>query len=211
MLKNFNVSYLGEEHYNGRKCYVLELIPKENPEEKMKMYVDEEYWQPLKIEMEGMSIEYKNVKFNVDIPDERFKFTPPEGAKLMSSGKMTMSKDIDEVQKDVSFKILVPKYTAGLELQNAMATKQNANGKDMEVVSLFYGERGELGIMEMKYNESLNLSTNNVITLKNNVKAVITENGDMKMLVFQYNDVRVVIMGKLDKDELIKVANSMIE
>ena len=100
MLKNFNVSYLGEEHYNGRKCYVLELIPKENPEEKMKMYVDEEYWQPLKIEMEGMSIEYKNVKFNVDIPDERFKFTPPEGAKLMSSGKMTMSKDIDEVQKD---------------------------------------------------------------------------------------------------------------
>jgi hypothetical protein len=147
----------------------------------------------------------------VDIPDERFKFTPPEGAKLMSSGKMTMSKDIDEVQKDVSFKILVPKYTAGLELQNAMATKQNANGKDMEVVSLFYGERGELGIMEMKYNESLNLSTNNVITLKNNVKAVITENGDMKMLVFQYNDVRVVIMGKLDKDELIKVANSMIE
>ena len=81
----------------------------------------------------------------------------------------------------------------------------------MEVVSLFYGEREELGIMEMKYNESLNLSTNNVITLKNNVKAVITENGDMKMLVFQYNDVRVVIMGKLDKDELIKVANSMIE
>ena len=93
MLKNFNVSYLGEENYDGRKCYVLELISKENPEEKMKMYVDEEYWQPLKIEMDGITIEYKNVKFNVDIPDERFKFTPPEGAKLMSSGKMAMSKD----------------------------------------------------------------------------------------------------------------------
>ena len=139
MLKNFNVSYLGEENYDGRKCYVLELIPKENPEEKMKMYVDEEYWQPLKIEMEGMSIEYKNVKFNVDIPDERFKFTPPEGAKLMSSGKMTMSKDIDEVQKDVSFKILVPKYTAGLELQNAMLQSKMPMERIWRLLAYFMG------------------------------------------------------------------------
>jgi hypothetical protein len=213
MLKNFNVSYLGEEHYNGRKCYVLELIPKENPEEKMKIYVDEEYWQPLKIEMDGITIEYKNVKFNVDIPDERFKFTPPEGAKLMSSGKMAMSKDIDEVQKDVSFKILVPKYTAGLKLQNAMATKQKINGEDVETVILSYGDNGELAIAESKDNEPLMIPENdsNAITLKNEVKALISDSGDMEMLIFQYNGIKVMIMGKLDKDELIKIANSMIE
>jgi len=213
MLKNHNVSYLGEENYDGRKCYVLELISKENPEEKMKMYVDEEYWQPLKIEMEGMSIEYKNVKFNVDIPDERFKFTPPEGAELISSGKMTTSKNIDEVQKDVSFKILVPKYTAGLELQNAMATKQKINGEDVETVILSYGDSGELAIAETKDNQPLMIPENdsNAITLKNNVKALISDNGDMKMMMFEYNGIKVIIMGKLDKDELIKIANSMIE
>jgi outer membrane lipoprotein-sorting protein len=213
MLKNYNVSYLGEEHYNGRKCYILELISKENPEEKMEMYVDEEYWQPLKIEMDGITIEYKNVKFNVDIPDERFKFTPPEGAKLMSSGKMAMSKDIDEVQKDVSFKILVPKYTAGLELQNAMATKQKINGEDVETVILTYGDNGELAIIESKDNKPLMIPENdsNAITLKNEVKALISDSGDMKMIVFEYNGIKVMIMGKLDKDEFIKIANSMIE
>jgi len=44
MFEKFNISYLGKENYDGKKCYVLELISKENPEEKMKMYVDEEYW-----------------------------------------------------------------------------------------------------------------------------------------------------------------------
>ncbi|ADC70166.1 outer membrane lipoprotein carrier protein LolA [Methanocaldococcus sp. FS406-22] len=213
MLEKFNVSYLGEENYDGRKCYVLELISKENPEEKMKMYVDEEYWQPLKIEMDGMTIEYKDVKFNVDIPDDKFKFVPPEGAKLMSSGKMAMSKNIDEVQKDVSFKILVPKYTAGLELQNAMATKQNANNEESEAVILSYGDNGELAIAESKDNKPLMIPENdsNAITLKNGVKALISDSGDMKMLIFQYNGIKVIVMGKLDKDELIKIANSMIE
>ncbi|AAB98682.1 TPA: DUF2092 domain-containing protein [Methanocaldococcus jannaschii] len=213
MLEKFNVSYLGEKTYDGRKCYVLELISKENPEEKMKMYVDEEYWQPLKIEMDGVTIEYKNVKFNVDVPDDRFKFVPPEGAKLMSSGAMTTSKNIDEVQKDVSFKILVPKYTAGLELQNAMATKQNANNEESETVILTYGENGELAIIESKDNKPLTIPENgsNLITLKNGVKALISDSGDVKMLMFEYNGIKVIIAGKLDKNELIKIANSMIE
>jgi len=177
------------------------------------MYVDEEYWQPLKIEMDGVTIEYKNVKFNVDVPDDRFKFVPPEGAKLMSSGAMTTSKNIDEVQKDVSFKILVPKYTAGLELQNAMATKQNANNEESETVILTYGENGELAIIESKDNKPLTIPENgsNLITLKNGVKALISDSGDVKMLMFEYNGIKVIIAGKLDKNELIKIANSMIE
>ncbi|NPA62747.1 MAG: DUF2092 domain-containing protein [Methanococci archaeon] len=212
MLDKFNVSYLGEKTYDGRKCYVLELISKENPEEKMTMYVDEEYWQPLKIEMNGLTIEYKNVKFNVDIPDDKFNFVPPKGAKLVGSGSMTTSKNIDEVQKDVSFKILVPKYTAGLELQNAMATKQNVNNETEETVVLTYGEKGEVNIYEVKSKTPLIIpeNYNNTITLKNGVKAMLTSRNTVNMMMFEYNGVKVVITGTLNKDELIKMANSMI-
>ncbi|MEO2117910.1 MAG: DUF4367 domain-containing protein [Methanocaldococcus sp.] len=212
MLEKFNVSYLGEKNYDGRKCYVLELISKENQKEKIKMYVDEEYWQPLKIEMNGITIEYKNAKFNVDIPDDKFKFVPPKGAKLISSGKMAISKNTNEVQKLVSFKILVPKYTAGLKLNNAMATIQTVNNETSETVILYYGKNNELIISESKDNSpSIVSENNNTITLKNGVKAVISNNMDMRMIMFEYNGIKIMIVGKLDKNELIKIANSMIE
>jgi len=212
MLEKFNVSYLGEKEYDGRKCYVLELTSKENPKEKIKMYVDEEYWQPLKIEMNGITVEYKNAKFNVDIPDDKFKFVPPKGAKLVSSGKMAISKNIDGVQKLVSFKILVPKYTAGLKLNNIMATIQTVDNETSETVILYYGKDSELVISESNDNNPLMIpENNNTITLKNGVKAVISNNMDMRMMMFEYNGIKVMIIGKLSKDELVKVANSMIE
>ncbi len=212
MLEKFNVSYLGEKEYDGRKCYVLESTSKENPKEKIKMYVDEEYWQPLKIEMNGITVEYKNAKFNVDIPDDKFKFVPPKGAKLVSSGKMAISKNIDEVQKLVSFKILVPKYTAGIKLNNIMATIQTVDNETSETVILYYGKDNELVISESKDNNPLMIpENNNTITLKNGVKAVISNNMDTRMMMFEYNGIKVMIIGKLSKDELVKVANSMIE
>ncbi|XRO76625.1 DUF4367 domain-containing protein [Methanocaldococcus sp. 10A] len=210
MLKEYDIKYLGEETYDNKKCYVLELISKENPNEKIKMYVDENYWQPLKIETKDMVIEYKNVKFNVDIPDSKFTFTPPKGAELIGSGKVATSTNIDEIQKEVSFKILIPKYTAGLKLQKANLAKQNIKGEEFEMVSLVYGENSEIIIMEMKDMENQTNIGNNKITLNNGVNATIYENNGYISLTFSYNGVRVSIMSKLNKDEVIKIANSMI-
>ncbi|XRP97707.1 LolA family protein [Methanocaldococcus sp. 16A] len=211
MLKEYDVKYLGEENYDNKKCYVLELIPKKDSTIKMKIYVDENYWQPLKIESKDMVIEYKNVKFNVDIPDSKFSFTPPKGAELIGSGKVATSTNINEIQKDVSFKILIPKYTANLKLQKANSAKQNMNGEEFEMVSLVYGETGELMIMEMKDMGNQTNIGNNKITLNNGVNATIYESYGYTSLTFSYNGVRVGIMSKLNKDEVIKIANSMIE
>ncbi|AIJ06055.1 outer membrane lipoprotein carrier protein LolA [Methanocaldococcus bathoardescens] len=210
MLNEYDVKYLGEENYDNKKCYVLELTSKKDPTIKIKMYVDEDYWQPLKIETKDMIIEYKNVKFDVDIPDSKFTFTPPEGAELISSGKIATSTNIDEIQKEVNFKILIPKYTAGLKLQKANLAKQNVDGEEFEMVSLVYGESGDLIIMEMK-DIGNQMDVGNKITLNNGVNAAIYESNGYTALTFSYNGVRVSIMSKLSKDELIKIANSMIE
>ncbi|CAB3288994.1 Outer membrane lipoprotein carrier protein LolA [Methanocaldococcus lauensis] len=210
MLKLYDVKYLGEETYDNKKCYVLELISKKDPTIKIKMYVDENYWQPLKIESKDMTIEYKNVKFNVDIPDSKFIFTPPKGAELIGSGKVLTSTNIDEIQKEVNFKILVPKYTANLKLQSAKLVKQDINGEEFEMVNLIYGNMGDLNIIEMK-DIGNQIDVGNKITLNNGVNATIYESNGYTSLTFSYNGVRVSIMSKLSKDEVIKIANSMIE
>lgn len=50
MLKRYDVKLLGSEKVAGRDCYVVQLIPKNNKEVEAKMWVDKEFWCPLKIE-----------------------------------------------------------------------------------------------------------------------------------------------------------------
>ena len=54
------------------------------------MLVDSENWMPLKIETFDKndklmtSIEYRDIKFNIGIPDSEFEFKIPEGAKVVN-------------------------------------------------------------------------------------------------------------------------------
>ncbi len=87
ILKNNDVKLIGVGKVSGRNCYIIEVIPKNRTLcEHEKIWIDSEYWYPLKVEMYGkfnMTIEYKNIKFNTGIPDSLFNFKPPEGAKVV--------------------------------------------------------------------------------------------------------------------------------
>ncbi len=87
ILKNNDVKLTGIEKVSGRNCYIIEVIPKNKTYyTQEKIWIDTEYWYPLKVEIHGkfnMTIEYKDVKFNTGIPDSLFNFKPPKGAKVM--------------------------------------------------------------------------------------------------------------------------------
>ncbi len=124
LLERYDVELLGEEKVSGRDCFVLNLKPKGDEGNNTRMWVDKEFWFPIKGETEfgdfKMYIEYRNLSFNTGIDDAFFEFKPPEGAEVEKLDIKLPKKysSIEEAQNEVSFKILVPSYTAEYELES---------------------------------------------------------------------------------------------
>ncbi len=204
LMESYNVRLLGEERIDSRECYVIEAEPKAGGA-KMKMWVDKEFWYPLKTEMtvEGVTtvVEYRNVSFNTGLSDDLFEFTPPEGVKIVEKKfELPERLTIDEAQQKVNFTIVVPSYTAGYEFDYAMVYG--------DFVQLVY-TRGDdrLVITESLTRSPLGLNWSEVDV--NGRKAEIAEMFGTKVLRINVNGVEVTIAAKLSEEELVKIAGSM--
>jgi len=217
MFDLYDIEYVGDEKVSGMDCYVLKLTPKNKTGSMvvnagtLKMWVDKEYWQPLKIEMKGdgfsSTIEYQNVKYNTGLSDDVFKFTPPKGAKLIENG-MPKETTIEDAQKEISFKILSPKYTAGYEFKSAMPNKED----EVESVILNYVNTDKNdAIIIIESNSKNSNSIPNAEKVKiGNIEGEYAKSMGGSMLSFKKDGIVVVIIGNLEKEELIKIAESMI-
>ncbi len=210
MLDKYDVKYLGEEKVSGRDCYVIELIPKETKLViKQKLWVDKNFWYPLKIESSynkfNSTIEYHNVEFNTGIDDKEFEFVLPEGAKVVRQ-RLPERLTINEAQERVNFTILVPKYTAGYEFDHAVVFKFG----EKESVMLNYEKGYEfLTIAESPAGKQSFLPNATKVKIKD-IEGDFSEMFENKVLRFSFNGLEIVITGKIEKGELIKVAESMI-
>lgn len=79
ILEKNKAEYIGDEMIEGRNCLVFELTPKEKISEEteafeQRIWVDKEFWYPLKIKLENMTLEYSDLEFNSDLDDSLFEF-----------------------------------------------------------------------------------------------------------------------------------------
>ncbi len=216
MMENSNVKLLGTERVAGRDCYVVEATPKTANLSALftreKLWIDKEYWYPLRIEMTSkhyrMTIEYKNLTFNTGILDSFFEFKPPAGAKVVKQ-KLTPPKKLtlDEAQREVNFTIITPKYTAGFKFKYAYVLK--FDGK--ETVLLWYEKDGQrltiresVGVREMPLRNSTTIDIGNT-------KFTMAKILDINILTFRRGEVNVTVSAKLPRDELLKIGESMVE
>ena len=203
LLKSYNIKLLGEEKIDDKECYVIEAEPKAGGA-KMKMWVDKEFWYPLRIEthIEGLTtiIEYRNVTFNSGLSDDLFEFTPPPNARIVEKTFVPPEKiTLEDAQHRVNFTILVPSYTAGYNFSYATVL-----GGSLQLV---YGNS------DIVITESTKEPTKFVEPKKIRVKdreAEIMEIFGRKILIMEVEGVWVSIAGNLDEDELIRVAESML-
>jgi outer membrane lipoprotein-sorting protein len=208
LLKSYNIKLLGEEKIDDRECYVIEAEPKAGGA-KMKMWVDKEYWYPLKTEMTiediKTTVEYRNVSFNSGLSDDLFEFTPPENAKIVEKTfEMPEKLTIEEAQQRVNFTIVKLSYTAGFEFDYAMVFGKMAQlyykkGDDVMVISERIGESGES--KPFPNAEKVKIG---------NTEGEITEIVGTRMLKFSKNNLEITIAGKLSEDEIVKIAESMV-
>lgn len=213
LLKRNEVKLLGSDKVDGRDCYVIEVIPKNKTfYVEQKLWIDKEYWYPLKIEINygefNSTIEYKDVKFNTGIPDSFFEFKPPKGAKVVEQSISPPKKlSMEEAQKQVNFTVIVPKYTAGFKFDYAYVFKFGSR----EMVSLYYTKDGrKLVITESKGYPKMPLTNATVINV-NGTKFEIAQVFGKSILRIRKGDFEVTVSAKLPKDELIKIGESIVE
>jgi len=92
-IKNkFKMKILKEEELDGKEAVVIELTPKDENAEFIKIngWFDKKRWLPLSFsvyynEISNISITFKNSKLNPDIKSDIFEFKIPEGVEVISS------------------------------------------------------------------------------------------------------------------------------
>lgn len=106
MEKNFDLALVGEDELEGVAVYVIDGTPKtesDNPQLKViaeqmgrqRIYLGQEDGFARKIETYAkdgqtlvMSMQFKNLKFNEELADSLFAFTPPEGVPVLDMAEM---------------------------------------------------------------------------------------------------------------------------
>ncbi len=222
MLNESDFSLAGVEKVDGRTTYVIDMSPKDESDlgmfGDMKVWIDEETWMPLKMEMKDAngnpmySAEYRNFQINTGISDEEFQFEIPEDAKVQTMEEMMLPQEmtLEEAQEEATFDILVPSYLPeGYEFDNAMVIQGF-----IETVSLTYHNGDErLGISELVFEDEPQTSPimNNaeVVSINGVEGKLVSIYGDNKMLQWEIGNIQLTLSGSLDKDNLIQIAGSM--
>ncbi|MCQ1534127.1 outer membrane lipoprotein-sorting protein [Methanosarcina sp. KYL-1] len=238
-LNDMDVSLLGTEEIEGREAYLLEATPKvageEAPAYSMKIWVDKETWMLLGYEMYDSSgtliskVEVRDLKVNTGIPDSEFEFKIPEGAtvktveniKTVEYGELNPSGELslEEAEERVGFEILIPEYLPeGYEFSHATAynTSETApEGQASETVVLTYKE-GEASVIltetsfEGQAPDAAIMNSAEDIAI-NGKEGKYLAPGDMKVLKWKLGNVDLNLRGTLDKEEILKIAESISE
>ena len=212
--KESDLKLLTGEKVSDKSCYVIEVMPKDKTYfVKKKLWIDEKSGLPLKIEIIygefNSTIEYSNLTINAGVNTNEFVFTPPEGTKIVEHNATIIpkKKSRNEAQKEVSFEIIEPSYMAGYEFVEAEVLGYGG----VRSVSLHYiNERQDIiTIIEtIKPKEIPPLPEAEKVKIGEKEGEIIEiERG--RLLRFFCDKNVIAVVGNIDEDELIKIAESI--
>ena len=95
-----DIRYLHTKTINGDRVYVLEFSPLEGVSGIFNIRVKDGLCAKIKIEGEKETTKFKNIQTNIDIPEEKFRFTPPEGVQITTI-EQEMNKFGEELDKEM--------------------------------------------------------------------------------------------------------------
>ncbi|WP_167880943.1 outer membrane lipoprotein-sorting protein [Methanococcoides sp. AM1] len=235
ILNESDISFLGIDEFDSRTVYVIRMMPKEETEtpffgSNVKAWIDKETWMPLKYEMYDedenpmISFEIRNLKVNTGISDDEFEFKIPEGAEVEVIDPIDMNEiaapeevTLEEAEDTAGFDLLLPSYIPeGYEFDCALIFNNSATFEEdvFEKVILVYNKGDDwIRISEVVYETG-----SSDISDLDDAETVGINGSEGKFVAFvQTNllrwttgDIELSILGMEDKDEIVKVAESMV-
>ncbi|HEY3315483.1 MAG TPA: outer membrane lipoprotein carrier protein LolA [Bacillota bacterium] len=152
------VKVAGRARVVGRPAYLVELTPPgpkgEDVVQRERVWVDRQTWLPLKVEAYNAggavisAATYTQVKVDAGLPDELFRFSPPQGAEVIQGGAMPEAITLERARQLAGFKLLLPAYTpAGFSL---VQVSRVGSGQDLSILLDYSQEKASLSITENK-------------------------------------------------------------
>jgi outer membrane lipoprotein-sorting protein len=238
LLNETDVSLLGMEEIDGRSAYLLETSLKDEEEgfrftDGMKLWVDKETWMPLRYEIYDsggdpmMELEIRDLEINTDIPDSEFVLEVPEGAtvKTIDLGSFELPEEItlEEAREAAGFEFLVPEYLPeGYAFNYSMVSNESLTVPEeqtLETVILRYeNDKGNIiSLSETVYEKEIPEDSEAAITnyaenvTINGIDGKYLAFGDMKILRWEIEDIDLILTTSLEKDEVLRIAESLQE
>jgi len=220
----------------GHRCYRITATPKETGMRipiLMEMWFDKWSWMPVKIDTYqnnelAMSMEYRDIKLNTNIPNSTFEFEIPEGAtvEFTEETETPVTMTIEEAQAEVSFEIKEPVYLPpGYEMASVRVAPVSASEDGVILVysnatdgNALSAQLTAVQLVESAYNESAEPMAspegdNETITVGDGYDCTMTtmETPFGKTVVLQWNDSACdyMLAGSLDREEMINIINSI--
>ncbi|MBE0448922.1 MAG: outer membrane lipoprotein-sorting protein [Actinobacteria bacterium] len=212
-----DIEVMGAQKVAGRDCYEIKLNPKEGSDAifgKMKMWMDKETFMPLKIDIYEdeeliASTIYKDLKYNVDIPQDTFRFKIPAGAKVINADDF-MPKDmtLEEAKKSVDFTLYTPAdLPKGIKLGNVQ--KIDIGGGAMINISYLVDGEENLHITQMKKDPNAPpMPDAEEIKINGNDGKIVSMN-EFTAVQWEQNGTTIIVEGALDKETILRIAKSM--
>jgi outer membrane lipoprotein-sorting protein len=217
VLDTSEVKLAGEEEVTGVATYKLELTPKEDDEtilpagSKATLWVEQERWIVLQAHfIGGMAGEgwmrVRSFELNTGLADDLFLFEIPEGAKVTKAeDKQPKHLTLDEARTQADFTLLVPTYVPEDATLIDVLTVDGAfilhYDHSMTSFSVIQGPSD--GVREAPPGQETE------VTVRGQTANLITDGLGNNFLTWVEDGVTITIAGRIDQDEILKVAESL--
>ncbi len=228
LLDKNDISLEGIEDVGGRSTYVIEATPKNESNRefisKTRVWVDRENWMLLGTEMydaDGnpmVKVEYRDITFNTGIPDREFIFEVPAGAEVVETSledMMPKEMTLDEAKANLTFDLRVPSYLPDGYGFDRATVFGDLYGNGQEMVSLQYTDgSGVLHLTERVSDDSDQsepaMGEPKIVSI-NGTAGEFTSMFGMNTLQWSADGIDYSLSsGEFEKDELVKVAESLV-
>ena len=207
---------VGKEDVAGVATYVLEFTPKEDVEQPLpvtgsaKMWVDQKRWVALRAEfvVEGVAegkMLVRSFELNTGIDDTRFQFEVPEGAQVIAiDQKKPTHLTLDEAVAEADF-LLVPSYVPeGVTLIDVFKLQEGY---------VFYYDHSEttFTVIQGPFPMGREIpGAKSEVTVRGQPATLIADEArGNALLTWEEDGITIAIAGRIDKDEIVKVAESL--
>ena len=234
LLDTCTIEPQGRAVFEGRGCHVVTATPKDADAfaTSMRLWLDRETWMPLKIDTSQngklvMRVEYKDMRFDSEIPVSTFEFEIPEGATVESMDETTVMPEmtLEEAQAEVTFEIKEPDHLPpGYERGMIMTVPVSASDKGVIITytntteeDVSSSQLTTVQLIESPYNESAERPVPDdgdveTVWINGHECTIMTMQGmigETRVLQWDDHERDFMLAGALDREAMIRIAESI--
>lgn len=218
MINNNTPELLGSETLNEKQTYTMQFMLDSQqsiiPISKTKTWIDKDTYLPVKSELYRndtliITALFRGFRINEGVPDSVFEYSPPEDAiTIEPDDTLPQTINLEEAKNKVEFEVEVPSYLPeDYELDHIQYIPE-----DSSIVIYYENDRGRDVLVALqrpytKPDEEPRIFGQENVTIGDN-KGIYSN----RTTTLEWNNKSMEYLlqsGKLDKNELIKIAESM--